>query len=239
MEDTQGLAGSYSARGRGLGEEPWCHLQPSALPATPCSTPEAGGQLEAGQGLKQRAPSRGPEPSDPGELPFSDLRHREDPLTQPEPSHEMTPTNHNVCIKEVSERLAGEHGCWTQPGAGCAIRLLLLAVADVTFSGRPRAPHHSTSPPAEPAVKPLQCRELLGQFTGVTPVSQLPVRLGVSRDPGKPLWKGEASYHEMSLLLTTSPPHPHQAGAREMLVELNRAVSKRCPAHDVKGNKQA
>lgn len=67
---------------------------------------------------------------------------------------------------------------------------------------------------------------------------QLPVKLGASRDPVKQVWKGEASHHEMSLLLTTSPPHPHQVGACEMLVELNRAVSKRCPAHNVKGNKQ-
>lgn len=71
------------------------------LEATP---PEAGGRLEVGQGLKQRAPSRGPEPSDLGELPFSDLPCREDPPTQPESSHETNPTNHIVYIKEVSEQ---------------------------------------------------------------------------------------------------------------------------------------
>ena len=72
-----------------------------ALPATPCSTPEAGGQLEAGQGLKQRAPSWGPQPSDLGELPFSDLCRRENPPTQPEPSHEMTPTSHRMYQRGV------------------------------------------------------------------------------------------------------------------------------------------
>lgn len=115
----------------------------------------------------------------------------------------------------------------------------LLADSDITFSGRPRAPHHSTSPLAEPPAKALLCRELMGQVTGVTSVSPTTCETGGSRDPVKQVWKGEASHHEMSLLLTTSPPHPHQAGACEMLVELNRAVSKRCPAHNVKGNKQA
>ena len=74
-----------------------------------------------GQGLKQRAPSRGPEPSDLGELPFpepsdlgelpfSDLPGREDPPTQPEPSYEMTPTNHIVYIKGVGTGLPENMG---------------------------------------------------------------------------------------------------------------------------------
>ena len=151
------------------------------LEATP---PEAGGQLEVGQGLKQRAPSRGPEPSDLGELPFpepsdlgelpfSDLPGREDPPTQPEPSYEMTPTNHIVYIKEVLEQACRR--TWVLDIAGrwlCDQNLASHTLrCHLTSSGRPRAPHHSTSLQAESTAKPLSCRELRGQVTRVTPVS--------------------------------------------------------------------
>lgn len=140
------------------------------LEATP---PEAGGQLEVGQGLKQRAPSRGPEPSDLGELPFSDLLRREDPPTQPEPSYEMTLTNHIMYIKEVPEQACRR--TWVLDIAGrwlCDQNLASQTLGcHLTSSGRPRAPHHSTSLRAESVAKPLSCRELRGQVTRVTPVS--------------------------------------------------------------------